>query len=225
MAPIHAAAMKDDPELLEILIQSGADIMSRGHELALYDDSTLKSPRILEGDTPLHCAARFLRYKNLNILLENGAELDAINRLGNTALHMAAQSNFCDDTAIATLSTLIEAGANVLCKTNYSYTPLQIVSLGHEFRRHFCTDAFSYEGMVLLMAAGDRNWECVPTPCPGLEQALLPVWRDAPEDLPELYGRLTNVMKYRIQMCLRVLHGRLPEELRMQVVAAAIEIS
>ena len=31
------------------------------------------------------------------------------------------------------------------------------------------------KNIAALVATGDRSWECVPTPCPGLEAAMLPV--------------------------------------------------
>jgi hypothetical protein len=36
--------------------------------------------------------------------------------------------------------------------------------------------------VTLLVAAGDRQWRCVPTPCPGLEAALVPVWKAVPKE-------------------------------------------
>ena len=60
--------------------------------------------------------------------------------------------------------------------------------------------------ITALVAAGDRSWECVPTPCPGLEAAMLSVWQAAPDELPELVKRLDEEMKKVVQEVLRVLH-------------------
>ena len=73
---------------------------------------------------------------------------------------------------------------------------------------------------AVLVAAGDRSWECVPTPCYGLEAAMLPVWLNAPDEMPqrvkrlpnppesliELFPRMDEEMKKVVQEVLRVLH-------------------
>ena len=60
--------------------------------------------------------------------------------------------------------------------------------------------------ITALVAAGDRSWECVPTPCPGLEATMVSVWQAAPDELPELFKRLDEEMKKVVQEVLRVLH-------------------
>ena len=49
------------------------------------------------------------------------------------------------------------------------------------------------------MAAGDRSWECVPTPCPGLEVAGC-----SPDELPELVKRLENSPQNLIELYARM---------------------
>ena len=82
---------------------------------------------------------------------------------------------------------------------------------------------YHFNIMTTLVAAGDRSWESVPTPCPGLEAAMLSVWQAAPDEMPELVKRMENPphnlievyarmdddddeMKKVVQVVLRVLH-------------------
>ena len=65
---------------------------------------------------------------------------------------------------------------------------------------------------LLLVVAGDRSWECMPTPCPGLEAAMLCVWQAAPDELPEVVKRLKNPPQSLIE-----LFPRMAEEMKKVV--------
>ena len=52
--------------------------------------------------------------------------------------------------------------------------------------------AEEFNTTTALVPAGDRSWQCVPTPCPGLEAAMLSVWQAAPDELPRLVKRMEN---------------------------------
>lgn len=218
MTPLHAAARQGNPELVKTLVQAGADMSIGAH--ALNDSTTFWQQCTYKGDTPLHCAARGLRPNNMVALIELGADVNARNHDNETALHLAAQTT---PYAVFFLP-LFQAGADVLCKDNHGRTPLDIIFRNRIKNSTVTEDKISHFHHIaaLLVAAGDRNWACVPTLCLGLEHALLSVWKDAPEDLAELYKRVTKEVKCLIQQCLRVLHGRLPEELRIKVLAAAV---
>ena len=58
--------------------------------------------------------------------------------------------------------------------------------------------------VTALVAAGDRSWECVPTPCPGLEAAIVSVWQAAPDELPELFKRMENPPQNLIELYARI---------------------
>ena len=66
--------------------------------------------------------------------------------------------------------------------------------------------------LIQLVAAGDRSWECVPTPCPDLEAAMLSVWQAAPDELPELVKRMENPPQNLIE-----LYARMSEEMKKVV--------
>jgi hypothetical protein len=82
--------------------------------------------------------------------------------------------------------------------------------------------------IAMLVAAGDRQWACVPSPCPGLVSALMSVWKEAPEELPQLAARLTPGVKRRIQAALCTLHHvsprHLPEHIRMSMLDEAFNV-
>ena len=69
--------------------------------------------------TPLHIAATRNLLKAANFLIENGADLEAKDRLGYTPLHHAGSYNF---PLVADL--LIRCGANVEAQDNMGWTPL-----------------------------------------------------------------------------------------------------
>lgn len=78
--PLHDAAFDDNEALVRRLL----DV----HPVDARDDN---------GNTPLHRAARAGAYNIVSILLQNGADANAINELGETPLHMAAYSD-CAET-------------------------------------------------------------------------------------------------------------------------------
>ena len=44
----------------------------------------------------------------------------------------------------------------------------------------------------------------MPTPCPGLEAAMLSVWQAAPDEMPELLKRMENPPQNLIDLCSRM---------------------
>ena len=125
--------------------------------------------------------------------------------------------------SVDAISALLAAGCDPLHRDNQGRTPLQ-----YQYERHneepFSADHFNT--ITALVAAGDRSWQCVPTPCPGLEAAMVSVWQAAPDEMPELVKRMENppqtllelyarmdddddVMKKVVQEVLRGLHRHL----------------
>lgn len=66
-----------------------------------------------DGDTPLHYATRFNERAG-EILIENGADVNVIDRYGNTPLHIACNGDYLENMAMAMV--LIKNGANVTAK-------------------------------------------------------------------------------------------------------------
>lgn len=64
--------------------------------------------------------------------------------------------------------------------------------------------------VALLVAAGCRHWERVPSPCRGLEAALPAVLEAAPEELPRLFERLEAPTQAHVRHVLMVLQRLFP---------------
>ena len=184
VAPLHRAAEYGNIKVIELLIEAGADV---------------NRVTIGSGRTPLHSAAYELKVKSVSTLLAAGADPNIANAEGRTPLHVAAQWT----SSIETVNVLLAAGSDPLHQDNRGRTPLQHL---YEGRRNNGSSAKHFNVITALVAAGDRSWECVPTPCPGLEAAIVSVWQAAPDELPELFKRLNEEMKKVVQEVLRVLH-------------------
>lgn len=103
-SPLHMATRQEQIELMDMLIQAGADLNSRDR-----------------GDmaTPLIDAARFNCQTSVNKLLASGANTGAADGEGRTALHMAVFSNHNN-----IVSALLDAGADPNAPDNLGQTPL-----------------------------------------------------------------------------------------------------
>lgn len=101
--PIIMAVQRNSKEMVQALIQSGANI-----ETSPYG-----------GYTPLICAADNGYDEILSILIEEGADLEAVDNRGNTALTTAIRSHQIGCTYI-----LIKAGANLEARSKIGFTLL-----------------------------------------------------------------------------------------------------
>ena len=87
----HTAARADSPVFLEALLQR---------------DKRIDLPHAATAETPLASAVTAGYRDNVDLLLTAGADIDAVDRMGNTALHAAGKTG---DASLALL--LLEAGA------------------------------------------------------------------------------------------------------------------
>ena len=142
-----------------------------------------------------------------------GIDPNSTDMIGRTPLHHAADRAFVEG-----ITALLDAGSDPLHRHNYGLTPLQYAIYSNKIWGRF----LSSDVITVLVAAGDRSWESVPTPCRGLEAAMLSVWQNAPDEMPELVKRLDynppknlaelfprmddDEMKKVVQEVLRVLH-------------------
>ena len=65
---------------------------------------------------------------------------------------------------------------------------------------------------LMALAAGDKCYDCLPSPCLGIGNALLLVWNNDPKNLYCLFNKLEKSLKIRVQTVLKVLHRRLPQQ-------------
>ena len=206
VAPLHWAADSGNSEAIELLIEAGADV-----NILSTEGDVLPA-----GDTPLHFATIHNESICVTTLLAAGADPNIADAEGRTPLHVAELGS-----SLENVKALLAAGSDPLHRDNQGRTPLNSV---YEERRKFGFSAKHFNIITALVAAGDRSWQCVPTPCPGLEAAMVSVWQAAPDELPELFKRMENPpqnlielfprmddeeMKKVVQEVLRVLHHHL----------------
>ena len=132
--PLHCAAqLPSREELIKIFIDNGADVNDYTYDLGWGD---------IDKATPLHLAALKEQPKNVQILLQHGANVDAQNTKSNTALHLAVRDGifkvgelFPDDQlspdqvylfkqAMEVMKLLLNEGANVNLANRDKMTPL-----------------------------------------------------------------------------------------------------
>ncbi|MCE2403073.1 ankyrin repeat domain-containing protein [Candidatus Poribacteria bacterium] len=83
--------------------------------------------RSSKGKTALHCAAKAGFLKVINVLIENGAAIDATDKNGETPLYEAIRSTIKNrEKQRASLEVLLTKGANPNAENRRGLTPLQV---------------------------------------------------------------------------------------------------
>jgi ankyrin repeat protein len=148
--PLYLAAEYCHRDIAELLIANGADVNSsnRGGWSILGEVGREHFDEFLAlkmaGMTPLHAAAASTcsHYGALELLIANGADVNARTDSGVTPLHMAADSGLP-----YAVELLIANGADVNARDQIGRTPLQIAS-------YFCR---AYIAEVLIKNGADVN--------------------------------------------------------------------
>jgi hypothetical protein len=230
LSPLHGAVEGSHHDVASMLLRKGAelDVHSNGigTPLAGAKDRSMAALLIAAGAdvnhagpiAPLHMAAIRGNLEVLQELLSHPSITVNIQDGGphRTPLHLAARwyHSVC-------VAALLAAGADACITDAKGHTPLRSCFTDNEGYSEFRI-------IAMLVAAGDRQWAYVPSPCPGLELALRSVWTEAPQELPQLAARLEPGAKRRIQAVLCVLHHasprHLPEAIRMQLLGKAFKV-
>jgi ankyrin repeat protein len=111
LSPLHCAVKADNEEMVEVLLNNGADINLRD------------TGRLASGRTPLHFAAHECNDRIADLLLSRGADVSCVDSWGRTPLHWAAIEN-C--TTLAHL--LLAKGAEVNKRDNFRRHALSLAS-------------------------------------------------------------------------------------------------
>jgi ankyrin repeat protein len=229
-SPLHGAVRGFHHDLAAMLLREGAEVdaysnIAESTPLANAADRRMAALLIAAGADvnadpacPLHMAAYYGRLAVLEELLSH-PDINVNKRSGqlhNTPLHWAAHNRRPECVA-----ALLAAGAGACITDADGRTPLLF---GFADNEHYSR----YRIVAMLVAAGDRQWARVPTPCPGLESALLSVWKDAPEELVQLFSHLEDPVKRRIQAALCTMHQtsprHLPDHIRMRLLDEAFNV-
>jgi len=132
--PLFRAAMSNDLELMSLLLNAGADPLAVTESREPVDAAGLQRPST--GRTTALMAAAGVGWREsvrrgrdseaiaaLELLLGRGADVNAANQMGDTALHGAARRG-----SPAIIEFLLNHGANVRAKNARGQTPLDIAS-------------------------------------------------------------------------------------------------
>jgi ankyrin repeat protein len=117
--PLHAAAESGSPEVVEFLLEHGADLNARDKY----------------GDTPLHYAAAFGHPETVRLLLERGTDPNIRNKYGATPLHYAVW--FCN---VDAARVLLDYGADPTIRDKDGRTPLDPPPRPPKYRSNYSSE-------------------------------------------------------------------------------------
>lgn len=232
--PLLMAVKERSPEIARVLLNAGADpnyqnegltpflaaiCLSQYDIIAACIDAGANLGPIGSGEAPLSFAIHQQDNRSVRMLLDAGADVNLKSYLHECIECLA----YSETPSIDVLHTVLSAGADVLQTDDLGRTALQYHSQGIiVFANRDRLDLFD-EAIVALVAAGDRNWACVPPPCYGLERALPAVWGAEPNDTGKLYSRLAPAVQAKFRAAALTLRRfNLPMEVAMPIIAQAL---
>ena len=162
--PLHHAARRGRPDVVELLLEHGADVTavtsgsmstplhaaarSAGPDTVILLFAHGADPNPVDGcgQTPLHKAVDIIFEsprlgKIALLLLDSGANSNAIDQDGNTPLHLAAKWSafWSQPLATETIELLLERGANVDLTNDKGKTACDLASADDvDLRRLLC---------------------------------------------------------------------------------------
>jgi ankyrin repeat protein len=148
--PLMRAARASDADIVRLLLDAGADPMLRqqNHTTALMFASGLGRTTLFEVDRPW---SEEKAIETVRLCLDHGAEIDAFNDEGQTALHGAAALG-----ANSIISYLAARGARLTIRDKVGRTPLDLAlagSKGEDGRPHVREDTVA----LLRLVASERR--------------------------------------------------------------------
>lgn len=124
MTPLHAAALYDNANILNMILETGVDINTQLSKDGRIYAVEGRLTHIRQDATALHLAAKKQLDRNVQILLDNGADPNLIDADETVPLHYAAKNY---SLVIATL--LLEKNANPNAKNKNLLTPMHYATM------------------------------------------------------------------------------------------------
>ena len=140
MTPLNWAAYKGQKEIVQLLLEAGADVTLGDNENSqpIHNAAVAGHTEVIEtllasgvdinsrdnnGMTALHFALSYRQLETAALLLDKGADLNASNHNGFTSLHYAALGNFTD-----LINRLVSSDGNINVQSQDGTTPLLFAS-------------------------------------------------------------------------------------------------
>ncbi|MBD0391449.1 ankyrin repeat domain-containing protein [Wolbachia endosymbiont of Pentalonia nigronervosa] len=139
-----------DIDIIKAIIKAGANINATiKHSTTIAEDENINTEH---RKTALHCAVEANNPNLVQLLLKQGAKVDAVDQYGRTALHLAA-SYGCAEVVLA----LLEAGANVnaITTSGMKDTPLHQAAAFASVNRSGAHEKAQETIKILLMYGAD----------------------------------------------------------------------
>ncbi len=137
LTPVYMAAKNRNPDTLRLLVERGGDINRPSKESVYYLGGSGRRVNYIAGTTPLMSAAGIDRVtdnwislskqetdqalETVKVALELGADINAVNDYGMSALHGA-----CFINADNVIEYLVKNGADIEASDNFGQTPVSI---------------------------------------------------------------------------------------------------
>jgi ankyrin repeat protein len=124
--PLHNAVLHDQPEVIRLLIDAGADPNAPTGPNRAPCGPPGPDPLF----APLHLAAKQGSVKAIAELLKHRAEINGLDHAAKTPLHYAAESYVPPANLVVAVKELLSAGADVNAKDAEGLTPLDLALKG-----------------------------------------------------------------------------------------------
>ena len=119
--PLHNAAMRDESDIIRILVDAGANPNE-----PIGPNTAPCGPPLQDYLMPLALAAEQGSTKSAAELLKHGAKVDCLDQQAQTPLHYASRSYDPPSKVVGAAKELLQAGANVNAKDSSGATPLDL---------------------------------------------------------------------------------------------------
>ncbi|XP_062505022.1 serine/threonine-protein phosphatase 6 regulatory ankyrin repeat subunit B-like [Corticium candelabrum] len=125
--PLHLACKRRHTATVHVLLSHGADVTAlnkwQRKPLHLANESVLKSYRVHNGNHAVHTVVEKGHIQTVQLLVDCGADVDAVDKDGNQPLHLA-----CKQWHTSTVGLLLSHGADLTALNNQQKKPFHFAN-------------------------------------------------------------------------------------------------